>query len=155
IVLIALVAIPYGTVEPWWEAVFECVMFFLGLLWIIHGFRSGSWAIGGARVFYPVIALVLFAILQSMPLWRMGFAGKKVWYAISSDPFESWRFALKTAALVLAGLLLIRYTTGTRRLEVLVHSIIGVGVACALFGIMRQAMQHSPGFFLPLLRTDV
>ncbi|PYS84236.1 MAG: hypothetical protein DMF70_05650 [Acidobacteria bacterium] len=37
VVTIALVAIPYGTVEPWWEAVFECAVFTLGLLWIVHG----------------------------------------------------------------------------------------------------------------------
>ena len=42
IALIALVAVPYGTVEPWWEAVFECAVFFLGLLWIIQGLLSGS-----------------------------------------------------------------------------------------------------------------
>jgi hypothetical protein len=26
LVLIALVAVPYGTVEPWWMALFECVV---------------------------------------------------------------------------------------------------------------------------------
>src|SRR5207253_8341185 len=40
--LIALVAIPYGTVEPWWKAAFECGVFGLGALWLIEGFLSGS-----------------------------------------------------------------------------------------------------------------
>src|SRR5258708_8810755 len=155
IVLIPLVAIPYGAVAPWWEAIFECTVFLLGLLWIVHGLWSGSWLIGDARVFYPLIALVLFATLHSIALWQMDSAGNKVWYSISADAFESWRFALKTAALALASILLIRYTTNRQRLSALVHAIIGVGVACALFGIMRQAMQHSPGFLLPLLRPDV
>jgi putative inorganic carbon (hco3(-)) transporter len=155
IVLIPLVAIPYGAVAPWWEAIFECTVFFLGVLWIVHGLWAGSRGLGNASLFYPLIALVLFAALQSLPLWRMDSAGNKVWYSISSDAFESWRFALKTAALALAGILLIRYTTNRQRLSTLVHAIIGVGVACALFGIMRQAMQHSPGFLLPLLKPGL
>src|SRR5438445_716751 len=32
LVTIVLAAIPYGTVEPWWVAVFECLVFVLGLL---------------------------------------------------------------------------------------------------------------------------
>jgi O-antigen ligase len=152
VVLIALVAIPYGTVEPWWEAVFECAVFAVGLLWIIQGSISGSWIQGSVRVFYPMIALVALALLQSLQLWQMDWAGNRVWYAISADPFESRRFALKTAALILAGVMLVRYTVSRRRLSVLVHAIIGVALASALFGIVRQGMQHAPGFGLPLLR---
>jgi O-antigen ligase len=155
IALVVLVAVPYGTVEPWWEAVFECAVFFLGLLWIIHGLLVGSWVAGNARIFCPVIALVVLAIVQSLLLWQTDWAGNRVWYAISADPFESRRFALKTAALVLAGVMLIRYTGSRRRLSVLVHAIIGVALATALFGIARQAMQHAPGFVLPLLRPGV
>ena len=151
VALIGLVAIRYGTVEPWWEAVFECAVFILGLLWIIHGLFSGSWIQGNVRVFYPMIALVALALVQSLPLWQMDWAGNKVWYAISADPFESRRFALKTGALVLAGLMLVRYTDSRRRLSVLVHTIIGVALATALFGIARQGMQHAPGFGLPRL----
>src|SRR5712692_6247188 len=110
IILIALVAVPYGTVEPWWEAVFECAVFFLGLLWIIHGLMVGSWVAGNARTFDPLIALVALAMVQSLLLWQTDWAGNKVWYAISADPFESRRFALKTTALILAGVMLVRYT---------------------------------------------
>jgi hypothetical protein len=155
VVTIALVAIPYGTVEPWWEAVFECAVFALGLLWIIHGLWDGAWIQGSMRVFYPMIALVALALVQSLPLWQMDWAGTKVWYAISADPFESRRFALKTAALILAGVMLVRYTGNRRRLSVLVHAIIGVALASALFGIARQAAQHAPGFGLSLLRPGI
>jgi len=155
VVLIALVAIRYGTVEPWWEAVFECAVFFLGLLWIVHGLFNGAWIQGNVRVFGPMIALVALALVQSLPLWHMDWAGSKAWYAISADPFESLRFALKTSALVLAGLMLVRYTGSRRRLSVLVHVIIGVALATALFGIARQGMQHAPGFGLPRLRPGM
>src|SRR5882724_5207550 len=154
VVLIALVAIPYGTVAPRWEAAFECAVFILGLLWIIHGLFSGAWTQGHVRVFYPMIALVAVALVQSLPLWQMNWAGNKVWYAISADPFESRRFALKLAALIVAGVMLARYTGSRRRLSVLVHAIIGVALATALFGIARQARQHAPGFGL-LLRPGI
>ena len=155
VVIIALVAIPYGTVEPWWEAVFECAVFALGLVWIVHGLFSGAWIKGSVRIFYPMIALVALALVQSLPLWQMDWAGNKVWYAISADPFESRRFALKTGALILAGVMLVRYTANRRRLSVLVHAIIGVALATALFGIARRGMQHAPGFGLPLLRPGI
>jgi len=155
VVLIGLVAIPYGTVEPWWEAVFEVAVFMLGLLWIIHGLFNGAWLQGNVRVFYPMMALVALALVQSLPLWQMNWAGNKVWYAVSADPFESRRFALKTGALVLAGVMLMRYTANRRRLSVLVHAIIALALATALFGIARQAMQHAPGFGLPLLRPGM
>jgi O-antigen ligase len=155
VVTIALVAIPYGTVEPWWEAVFECAVFALGLLWIAHGLWNGAWIQGNVRVFYPMIALVALALVQSLQLWQMDWAGNKVWYAISADPFESRRFALKTGALILAGVMLVRYTRNQRRLSVLVHAIIGVALASALFGIARQGMQHAPGFGLSLLKPGI
>lgn len=155
IALIALVAIRYGTVEPWWEAVFECAVFFLGLLWIVHGFFNGAWISGNVRAFYPMIALVALALVQSLPLWQMDWAGNRVWYAVSADPFESRRFAVKTAALVLAGLMLVRYTGSRWRLSVLVHVIIGVALASALFGIARQGMQHASGFGLPRLGQGI
>jgi hypothetical protein len=61
-----------------------------------------------------MMALVALALVQSLPLWQMDWAGNKVWYAISADPFESRRFALKTGALILAGVMLIRYTANRR-----------------------------------------
>src|SRR5258706_16437293 len=75
VALIALVAIRYGTVEPWWEAVFECSVFFLGVLWTAHGLFNGTWIQGSMRVFYPMIALVVLALVQSLPLWQMDWAG--------------------------------------------------------------------------------
>src|SRR2546426_889174 len=35
--IIVLTAVPYGTVEPWWKAVFQCAVFALGCLWIVEG----------------------------------------------------------------------------------------------------------------------
>jgi O-antigen ligase len=154
VILLVLVAIPYGTAEPWSEALFECGVLLAALLFVVHGLIAGSWNFGNTRVFYPLIALVAFALLQSIALGQANVAGEKVWYAISADPFETRRFVLKVGAVVLAGMLLVRYTTGKKRLSALVHVIIVIAMASALFGIVRQSLQRSDGFFLPALKVE-
>src|SRR2546428_8399008 len=47
LVTIALTAIPYGTVEPWWIAAFECVIFFIAILAIIDTWLSKKWTLNG------------------------------------------------------------------------------------------------------------
>jgi len=152
IAVIVLTAIPYGTVDAWSQALFECAMFFLTLLWIVHGFIQGSWRIGNLRLLAPLIGLVLLAAVQSVAWWKTDLAGEQVWFALSADPFESWVFAFRVGALVLAALLVIRFTSTTNRLGILVHTIIAVAVGTALFGIARQAMQHGQGFVLSRLQ---
>ncbi len=152
IALIALTAIPYGTVHAWSLSAFECAVFLLTLLWIIHALLAGSWQVGNTRLLFPIVALVVLAALQSVVWWQIDLAGSKVGYSLSADPFESWVFVFRVSALILVALLLIRFTTSRKRLTVLIHTIIGVAVISALFGIARQAMQHSPGFVLSRLR---
>jgi O-antigen ligase len=154
IAVMALTAIPYGTVDPWSEALFECAMFLLTLLWIGHGFLEGSWRIGNLALVAPMTGLLILAIVQSVAWWKTEVAGEQVWFAISADPFETWAFAFRMAALVLVAVLVIRFTSNTRRLGILVHAIIVVAVSSALFGIARQSMQHHPGFVLSRLQPD-
>ncbi|HKQ99419.1 MAG TPA: O-antigen ligase family protein [Pyrinomonadaceae bacterium] len=151
--LIALVAVPYGTVEPWWEALFECAVFALSALWIIEGALTGRWFFKAHRIFLPVLLLVLYAFIQAWPLWgsTTNGAGLELSGAISADPYETRRLAFKLLALALAGILLLRYASEGRRLRALVYTIIGVGVLSAFFGILRQTTQHTEGFFLPFL----
>ena len=149
--LLVLTAIPYGTVEPWSEALFECGVLLLAVLWLVQGLFAGRWLPGQMRLFYPLIVLVGFALVQSIAWWQTDAAGERVWYAISADPFETRRFVLKVGALVVAGILLARYTTSRRRLSTLVHVIIVIAGLAAMFGIVRQSVQHGPGFLLPRL----
>jgi O-antigen ligase len=48
--------------------------------------------------------------------------------------------------------LLYRYATTERRVRVLVYTVLGIAVASAVFGILRQSTQQEMGFILPLLR---
>jgi O-antigen ligase len=154
IAVIVLTAIPYGTVDAWSQALFECAVLFLTLLWIVHGFIQGSWRIANLRLLAPLIGLVLLAAVQSVAWWKTDLAGEQVWFALSADPFETWVFVFRVGALVLAALLVIRFTSTTKRLGILVHTIIAVVVGTALFGIARQAMQHGQGFVLSRLQPE-
>lgn len=149
--LFVLVAVPYGTVEPWWEAFFECAIFALTALWIIEGLLLGSWNISERALFVPLLVLVGFALIQAIPFDRVP-EQEAFWFAISADPFSTLRFALKMTALILAGALLLSHLTSQKRFRALILTITLVALASALFGMLRQTAQRdADGFFLPYL----
>lgn len=159
LVVIALTAIPYGTVEEWWIALFECAVFALGALWFLMGLIRSDWRVPASRLLWPLLALVIFIALQTINFGgRSGSAELPGahWGTISADPYETRLVIIKLLALILTFLLLLRYTTSHRRLRVLIYVVIGVGVASALFGILRQTTHHStPGYFLPYLKPNL
>jgi O-antigen ligase len=55
-------------------------------------------------------------------------------------------------ALTLFLAMLYRYANTERRIRILVFTILGVAVASAIFGILRQTTQQQTGFILPLLK---
>jgi O-antigen ligase len=144
IVIIVLTAIPYGASESWSKALFESAVFFLAFLWIVHGLIDGSWRIGKARLIAPMFGLLVLAVVQSLAWWQVDRAGEKVWFALSSDPFETRVFAFRIAALILMLMLIVRFTSNSKRLGILIHAIIAVALASAVFGIARQVTQHGP-----------
>lgn len=155
--LIPLTAIPYGTVEPHWEAVFECAIFLLGMLRIVHGALEGKLDVSSRSLLPPLLAIVLLAIFQTFPFAdaTVEQTGIRVWQVVSADPYATLRFALKLFALVVALELLLRYTSSRKRLGMLILTVIGIGVASALFGIVRQKMQGDAlGFLLPRLMAE-
>src|SRR5205085_10302947 len=145
ITLIAFVALPYGTVEPWWQALFECAVFTLAALWLVEGWLSGSWQLSRCYVLLPLLALAGFGLVQTLSLGG-------VWLTISADPHGTRLWAARMLALILVGALLLRYTSDGRRLRLLIYLVIGVAVASAAFGLLRQMTQHEVGFGLPYLK---
>jgi O-antigen ligase len=148
-----LTPVPYGSVEPWSQAAFQCVVFALGFLWCIHAVLKGSLLSIDLRFFLPLIAFVAFALLQSLSWSQSAVAGVKVLNAISADPFESRLFALRFGALVLAGLLTANFTDNSMRLKSLASALIIVATVSAVFGIVRLTMQRGDGFVLESLRA--
>ncbi|HJS24945.1 MAG TPA: hypothetical protein VJ751_11365, partial [Pyrinomonadaceae bacterium] len=137
--LIVITAIPYGTVEPWWKAAFVCAVFAICILAIIESLISGSYRVVGGPILLPMLALSALAFVQTLS-------------AISADPFQTRFFALQMLALTAFLALLYRYANSERRIRILVFTILGVAVASAVFGILRQTTQQHTGFILPLLK---
>jgi len=154
--LFLITAIPYGTAEAWWKAFFVCATFALGILWLIEGYLANAGITAGWSIILPPAALVLFSFLQTLAIGDGQINGIPVpgWRTISVDPYETRFFALQLAALVMCGLLLFRYLSTARRLRIVINMIIAVAVASAIFGVVRQTTQHSPGFGLPLLQLQ-
>jgi O-antigen ligase len=146
--LIAITAIPYGTVEPWWKAAFVCAVFAICIVAIIDILVSGSSRIAGGPVLLPMLALSALAFVQTLSF------SSNTWNAISADPFQTRFFALQMLALTAFLALLCRYTNTERRVRVLVFTILGIAVASAVFGILRQTTQQQTGFILPLLKQN-
>ena len=148
--LIVLTAIPYGTSQPWWIAAFVALIFALAILWLVEGAISQAWLPDSWPLVLPLAALSLFSFLQTLPVGKQGSSPGGIrfspWNAISADPYQTRFFAMLLLALTLSGVLLARYAASERRLRILINVVIGVAVASAIFGIVRQTMQHGPAF---------
>lgn len=159
LVLIVVAAIPYGTNEPWFKAAFVCAVFAICIVAIIHSLVSGESRIGGAAtVLLSMLGLAGFALAQTV-----GFSstnpdpsvnGIGAWNAISADPYQTRFFALQILALTTALALLYRYVNSERRVNVLINTVIGVAIASAVFGMLRQTLQHKTGFVLPFIKPE-
>jgi len=151
--LIALAAIPYGTVELGWKAFFDCVVFALAGLTVLLQLiaRDSSRQFKLPFLFVPVLALTAFAIIQTIPWSHSTVAGISVGQTLSADPFHTRQFAVQTLALLLVAWLLLVHTTTAKRFRLLCDVVIAVGVVSAVFGLCRQVSQTQPGFGLPYL----
>ena len=138
IALVAITAIPYGTVETWWKAAFVCAVFAICIVAIIETLVSGSNRIAGGPILLPMLSLSALAFLQT--------------FSVSADPFQTRFFALQLLALTAFLALLYRYANTEHHLRVLVFTVLAVAVASAIFGILRHTTQHETGFILPLLK---
>lgn len=156
--LIPLTAVPYGTFEPWWKAAFVCAVFGICVVAIIETTISGSDYVGPRSILLPMLALAAFALLQTLPIRGVddpGLTGLQPWHAISADPYQTRFFVLQMLALTVCLALFYRYGSDLRRMWILIHVVIAVAVASAVFGILRQTTQQQEiGFLLPLLKQN-
>jgi len=146
---LVLTAIPYGTIQPWWIALFESLIFVTASLALVEAIISKRWWVDVSLV-VPLLVLILFAVIQSLPLFS-GPGPMNPRTSISADPYGTRLFAVQLFALTLVVLLLRRYVSTQARLRQLIYVVIGVGIATAAFGIARQSLQHAQGFVLPAL----
>jgi O-antigen ligase/tetratricopeptide (TPR) repeat protein len=140
LVLIPLTALPYGTVDPMWEGLFECAIFSLAALWALDGALGGSWFEGPNDLLVPLLALAAFMLLQTVPVpWAAAeVAGVATTATLSADPHATRLVFAHLLALIVAAWLLHKYTSSPRRARALAYTVICVGVVSAIFGMLRQ-----------------
>jgi len=150
LVLIAVLPFPYGAVQAWWTALFEVIVFVATILWIIHGLLSGSWFVKEHKVLIPLLAVVLFAFAQTIPLSSVPstIRGLEITRTISADPFETKQFAKDFLAHTLLLAMLLRFTDSKYRLRALTYVVIATGMTIAGFGLLRFVAQPQQGGFL-------
>jgi len=155
--LIVLAALPYGTAQPWWKALFVCGVFSISILALIENALNTRPRVKGMSLVLPLICLSLFSYLQTLPLWRVkavaGLTTAPTWTAISADPFQTQFFALQVLALAAVLAMLYRYAATEFRIKWLVYVTLSVAAASAIFGLLRQTTQQGPGFILPFLEA--
>jgi hypothetical protein len=141
LILIALVAVPYGTVDPWWESIFEAAVFGLAIVSLLEGTLRDAWFDKEHRLLLPLLGLLFFALVQSVPLWQYegskALAGITLHRTLSADPFETQRFVYKLLAILLTLGLLLRYSNTERRLRALVYLVVGIAFTSAIFGLVK------------------
>ncbi|HEY0099889.1 MAG TPA: O-antigen ligase family protein [Pyrinomonadaceae bacterium] len=142
--LIVLAPAKYGLVREWWVSLFQCVVFALAALWALEGLLGGGWFVREHRLLAPLVPLLLFVFLQSVPLGREEVAGVEVWRTLSADAYETRLAAFRFLAHLLVAAMLLRYTSNRRRLAALICAVLVAGVSSALFGLARRAL-HSDG----------
>jgi len=151
---IVVTAFPYGSAQPWWTALFECLVFVLAIVGILDLMITKDSLPKGASVAVPLVLMCLFLLFQSLPLFA---AGNQVIpdlrLSISADPFNTQQLAMKLLTLILVGVLLLRYAKTEARVRAVVYVVIGVGLASALLGLLRQG-SGGPGWFFPLPKPE-
>lgn len=145
--VVVVAVIPYGTVDVWWEGLFECLVFALTGIWIFEVLFRGSWEIRRLSALLPLILLTIYMYLQAVQ-WPPSR------HMLSIDHYQTLLTARKSLALtVFLGLLLL-HLSSQKRIRWVVRIVIGLGLASAGFGILRQFIQPSDavgGFVLPFL----
>lgn len=160
--VLLLVAVPYGGAQPWWQAVFECLVFLLAAVAVVERWvRAGgaeqdvplvdALRKGSGKLLLPLLASIIFALVQLIPTGR-NIAGVNVQWTLSWDPLGTKSFVVELCALIAFAWLLIRYTVTERRLFFFIDVVITIAFLSALFGLLRQAIQHQTGFLLPGLK---
>jgi O-antigen ligase len=156
--LIITVNIPYGSVDLWWEAAFECGVFALTAIWIFELLLRGNWPSKKILLLLPLILFVVYAFLQTMQLPGLSIntagASPLSRHTLTIDRYQTHLTAVKILAVTLFTALLLLHTSTPKRLRWLVRVILGLGLGSAIFGILRQLLQSpdsTAGFVLPFL----
>jgi O-antigen ligase len=152
---IVVTAVPYGSAQLWWTALFECLIFVLAIVALVDLIITKDTLPAGSSIAFPLLVLCLFLLFQSLPLFASDNSViQNLRLSISADPFTTQLLAVKLFALIVTGVLLLRYADTEARVRTLVYVVIAVGVASGLLGILRRT-SGGPNWFFPLPRPEL
>lgn len=129
LVLLALVPLPYGSVETWSIALWELTIFVVVFLWVVLIVIEGKLVISFNPLAWPMLALLVMAVVQIMPI----ASGDR--QTISYSPFVTTQFAFKLFASICFFLLFATFVNNDERRMLAVKVIIAVCTFIALVGI--------------------
>jgi len=154
--ILVVVEIPYGTVDAWWESLFECLVFALTAMWLVEVLLRGSWQIRRASILAPLAILTGYIFFQTLPI--TGGQGQLGQRTLTIDVYQTYLTGIKFLALTLFTGLLLLHTTTVSRVRWIVRTIVGIALVSAIFGILRQLLQSptaTSGFVLTFLFPSV
>jgi O-antigen ligase len=128
--LLALTPLPYGAVETWSIALWEIFVFAVTLLWAAQAAFEGRLKIAANPLAAPLIALLVVAIVQILPIPSGG--GRQT---ISYDSYVTSLAAIKIFASICFFLLFATFVNDNDRRYLAANVIIGMCVLIALIGI--------------------
>ena len=135
-----LTAIPFGTVDPWFKAVFVLMICLLAALRLTDAFLKRESFFCESGLLLPLTGILVLAGVQIMP-----FAGGET---ISLDPYHTADFIILFIALLAAFEILLFYTKTRHRLGALIIMVIAIGFGSAFFGLFREYLIDSEGGLL-------
>jgi O-antigen ligase len=127
--LLVLAPIPYGAVESWSTALWEIWVFTTMILWGVLVVKEGQLNITSNPLIWPMLALLIVAIVQSLPLVD-GERG-----TISYSSYATFQAATKLFASLCFFILFATFVNTDERRNFAVKVIIVVCVLIALVGI--------------------
>ena len=134
-----IVAVPNGTVNDRGRSTFVFAICIFAFIRFVEKISKGGFKLADPLLLTPAIGIVILATLQLFPEYLgSGFA--------TEDSYETKRFIATFTALILAGEILLRYTTTRRRLLALIYVVLIVGVGSGLFGLLRQILPGGENF---------
>ncbi len=138
---IILSALVYGTVHYW-----ALALFFLGgttivVLWLLDGWKLGSFRISRNVLQLSIIGMLLLGLFQLLPLRRpenLGALTIPLVGSLSLDPYSTRFILVQTLALLIYFAAVLVFVDTPKRLRLLVRTIAVFGFFLAIFGLTQS-----------------
>jgi len=152
VLLLALTPLPYGTVEVWSITTWELWILATALLWGIYAVKEGKLQIAANPLVLPLLALLVIALVQLLPLTSAGDR-----HTISYDAYSTLQAAIKLLVLILFFLLFATFVQTNERRSLVVKTIIWLAFVLALVGIGQKYVSKAVwqrGTFGPFVNSN-